>query len=67
MSGDTPPPVPFAEQIACVTRELGYRRRVYARRVESGSMTQIQADREIRHMEAVLETVETAAKAERLI
>lgn len=61
------PPVPYAEQIACVTRELGYRRRVYARRVEAGSMTQAQADREIRHMEAVLETVEKAATSERLL
>lgn len=61
------PPVPYAEQIACVTREIGYRRRVYKRRVEAGSMTQQQADREIRHMEAVLETVEKAATAERLI
>lgn len=27
------PPVPIARQIACVTRELGFRRRVYARRL----------------------------------
>lgn len=61
------PPVPFADQIACVTRELGFRRRVYARRVEAGQMTQAKADLELRHMEAVLETVEKAATAERLI
>jgi hypothetical protein len=61
------PPVPYRDQIACVTRELGFRRRVYARRVEQGSMTQAKADLEIRHMEAVLETVEKAATAERLI
>lgn len=61
------PPVPFADQIACVTREITFRRRVYRRRVTNGSMTQAQADREIRHMEAVLETVEKAAQTERLI
>lgn len=61
------PPVPFADQIHCVTRELKYRRRVYARRVEAGTMTQVQADRELHHMEAVLETVEKAASTERLI
>ena len=61
------PPVPFADQIACVTREISFRRRVYARRVTNGQMTQAKADQEIRHMEAVLETVEKAATAERLI
>ena len=29
----TMPPVQLADQIACVTREIGFRRRVYARRV----------------------------------
>ena len=61
------PPVPFADQIACVTREIAQRRRVYARLVSRGSMTQAKADLEIRHMEAVLETVEKAATGERLL
>lgn len=61
------PPVAFADQIACVTREIAQRRRVYARLVARGSMTQAKADLEIRHMEAVLETVEKAATTERLI
>lgn len=61
------PPVPLADQVACVERELRFRRRVYARRVEQGSMTQAKADQEIRDMEAVLETVQAAAAKERLL
>lgn len=45
------------EQIACVERELTYRRRVYGRLVFAGKMTQARADREIEVMSAVLETV----------
>ncbi len=61
------PPVQLADQIACVTREIAYRRRVYPRWVEAGRMTQAKADTQIRHMEAVLETVEKAAQTERLL
>ena len=50
--------VTIVEQIDCVQRELLYRRRVYARRVEQGKMTQQLADREIRRMSAVLETLQ---------
>lgn len=60
------PQVTYADQVACVTREISQRRRVYRRRVDAGSMTQAMMDREIRHMEAVLETVEKAAKSESL-
>ncbi len=42
------------EEIACIERELGYRRRVYPRRVAARQMTQANADREIERMEAVL-------------
>ena len=59
--------VPYPDQAACVERELRFRRRVYARRVTQGQMTQEQADREIRAMEAVLETVQEAGKKERLL
>ena len=50
--------ITIVEQIDCVQRELLYRRRVYARRVEQGKMTQQLADREIRRMSAVLETLQ---------
>jgi len=49
--------VPYAEQIAEVERELALRRRVYPGRVTNRQMTQESADRHIRAMEAVLETV----------
>jgi hypothetical protein len=43
------------QQIACVTREITYRERVYARRVAAGKMTQRLADRELHAMKAVLD------------
>lgn len=49
--------VPVEDQIACVERELGFRRRVYPRQVEGKRMTQQMADRELARMEAVLETL----------
>lgn len=51
-------PPTIDEQIACVERELGYRRRVYPRRVEARQMTQDLADREMARMEAVLATLQ---------
>ena len=59
--------VSLTDQIECVERELRMRRRVYARRVEAGTMTKSLADREIAAMEAVLETVRAAEQKERLI
>ena len=59
--------ISLEDQVACVERELGYRRRVYARRVDQGSMTQAKADVEIARMEAVLATVKKAAEGARLI
>jgi hypothetical protein len=50
-------PIDIDQQIACVTRELGYRERVYARRIGAGKMTQRLADREMAAMKAVLETL----------
>lgn len=51
-------PVTIDEQIACIDRELGYRRRVYPRRIADNKMTQQLADKQIAHMEAVLATLQ---------
>lgn len=55
------------EQVDCVERELRFRRRVYARRIDAGQMTKRQSDREIGLMEAVLATVQAAEVKERLL
>jgi hypothetical protein len=52
-------PVSLDDQIACVRRELALRRNVYKRRVLDKKMTQEVADRELVHMDAVLETLNT--------
>ena len=57
----------YAEQVACVSRELRERKRVYARLVSQGSMARTRADREIAVMTAVLATVQERAVAERLL
>jgi hypothetical protein len=54
---DAPRFVSIDDQIACVERELGYRRHVYPRRVAAKQMTQDLADRELARMSAVLETL----------
>lgn len=56
--------ITLADQIRCVAREVALRRNLYARRVENGSMKQATAAHEIACMEAVLATVQKAAKAE---
>jgi hypothetical protein len=53
-AGDT---VPLRDQMACVTRELAMRRRVYPRFVSQGRMTVEEATREAWHMQAVLDTL----------
>lgn len=58
--------VSYQEQVRCVERELTLRRRNYPRWVAGAVITQAQADREIRAMQAVLETVRDAAKKEQL-
>jgi hypothetical protein len=50
-------PVPLAEQIRCVGRELGRRRSVYPNWGASGWMKPADANREIVTMEAVLATL----------
>lgn len=42
-----------ADKLAAVEREIGFRRRVYARRVAERKMKQDQADREIAIFEAI--------------
>ena len=51
------------DKLQCVVRELGFRRRVYARRIEQGKMTQAQADREIAVMESIAKDYQRSAQA----
>lgn len=59
--------IPLRDQIACVTREIAMRRRVYPRWIESGRMRQEESDREIARMEAVLATLSACEEKERLL
>jgi hypothetical protein len=55
---DAPPsPVSIEDQIACVEREIVMRRKVYPRWVGAKKMGKASADRELRAMEAVLDTL----------
>jgi hypothetical protein len=45
--------VTAAEKLQCAERELSYRRRVYARLVERGKMSEQQRVEELRLMEAI--------------
>ena len=47
-------PITPADKRACLERELRMRRRVYPRFVQTGKLTQAEADREIAVMEAIL-------------
>jgi hypothetical protein len=44
-------------QIVCVRREIRYRKFVFAKRVAAGTMTTLDAERELAAMEAVLNTL----------
>ena len=48
-------PPSIEEKIACLERELKWRRRVYPRSVWAKKMSQQKADREIEVMESILE------------
>ncbi len=50
-----------------VERELGYRRRVYPRRIESGQMTQRLADEQIAIFEAIAADYAKLETTERLL
>lgn len=52
MSAPDRPPT-REEKLACIKRELGFRRRVYEHRVQQGKMDQAKADTEIWLMEAI--------------
>lgn len=52
------PPVPLADQILSVKREIAMRKGVYPKWVDSGRMKLDMANEEIRRMEAVLTTLE---------
>lgn len=59
--------ISIEDQVACIDRELRYRRRVYPRWVEAGKMTQRKADEELSRMDAVLATLQEKAKGSRLL
>ena len=46
------------QQIACVQREIGLRKRAYPRWIQLGKMTQPVADEQLASMEAVLVTLQ---------
>jgi hypothetical protein len=48
-----PSSISAADKLRCIERELILRYRVYPKRIESGKMTQRQADREIAIMEEI--------------
>lgn len=50
--------IPLSDQIACVERELKFRRRLYPHWVANGKMEKAEADTEIARMEAVLVTLQ---------
>jgi hypothetical protein len=55
------PIITMADKLACANRELGKRREVYARLVETGKLEQGRADRETQLMEAIVEDYARAA------
>jgi hypothetical protein len=55
----------LSDQIACVEREVRLRERAYPRWVQRRRMTQANADREIRTMRAVLETLQALSARRR--
>ena len=59
---DRAPRVTLEQQISAVERELRMRHRVYGRWVESGKMTQDEADRGLIEMTAVLGTLRRQPK-----
>jgi hypothetical protein len=56
-----------AEKLDAVVRELGYRRRVYERRVADKKMTQQLADKQIAVFESIAEDYRKQAAGERLL
>jgi hypothetical protein len=50
------------DKLACVVREVHYRRRVYPRLIASRKMSQSMADREIAVMESIVNDYKASAK-----
>jgi hypothetical protein len=55
------------QKLEALQRELGYRRRVYERRVEAGQMTRKEADYQLDIFEAIRDDYEKQEVAERLL
>ncbi len=49
--------IPLEAQIKCVEREITFRKRVYARRISMGRMSEVFADQQVSLMKAVLKTL----------
>lgn len=60
-------PYSAGEKLTAVNREIGFRKRVYARRVAERKMTQEQMDREIDVFQAIGRDYEALAAKERLL
>lgn len=54
--------VTIEEQLACVERELGFRKKLYPRWVSAGKLTAENAQQEVERMEAVLLTLQRVQK-----
>lgn len=48
-------PITDVDKLACIEREIKFRKYVYPRRIENGTMTQEKADREIAIMNVIAE------------
>lgn len=55
------------QKLTAITRELGFRRHVYARRVSEGKMTKSLADEQIGIFEAIEADYQDKAQGERLL
>jgi hypothetical protein len=53
--------VSFDQMIACLAREIAMRQRVYPKWIDQGRMNPDTADKEIRHMEAILGYIKNQA------
>ncbi len=51
--------IPLQDQINCARREALARYRRYKRLIEAGKMTPVQADKEVRTMQAIVSTLES--------
>lgn len=56
--------VTYADQLACVVREIGMRERCYPQWVLDGKMGKAKADAELERMRAVAETLRPLAEHE---